>query len=83
MTTVLSRFDRKKLFLILTVAILTVTSLVFTFLVFPNVKTYLEVAKKETSLSQTTDNGGHMEKQLNQLRQEIEQLQSEFFHVAS
>ena len=57
MASLLSRFSRRDLLLILTLLVFVVTSLAFTFLVLPKLKTYLAVTRTETALAMVVDNG--------------------------
>lgn len=75
MVTALSRVDRREFFLILTIMVFTVTSLVFTFMVLPKIKIYLAVAKTETILNNVVDNGDSLDNQINGLRRDIDLLQ--------
>ena len=71
----LSRFGRKDLFIILSVTVLAVTSLPFTLLVLPKIKTYLEFAQTETNLSKTVVRGDQLNGQLKQFHSDIDLLQ--------
>ena len=75
MVAALSRFDRREFFLILTMMILTVTTLVFTFQVLPKIKMYLAVAKTESVLDKVVDNGDPLDRQINALTRDIDLLQ--------
>ena len=75
MSAVLIRFDRREFFLILSIVVLSVTALSFTFLVLPPLKTYLQVSKSEASLSNAFVGGAELNSQLNQYRQDIELLE--------
>ena len=70
----LSRFDRREFFLILSLAVLVVTTLLFTFLVLPTLKTYLQVSKSEASLSNVVISGEDLNLQLGQFNDEIDLL---------
>ncbi len=73
--TALSRFDRREFFLILTIIVFTVTTLVFTYLVLPKIKIYLAVAKTESILNNVVDNGGQLNDQIQGLSRDIDLLQ--------
>jgi len=75
MNAVLIRFGRREFFLILSMAVLTVTALLFTFLVLPPLKTYLQISKSESSLSNVAIGGEELNSQLDQFRQDIESLE--------
>jgi Tfp pilus assembly protein PilO len=75
MTASLSRFGRRDFFLILSIAVLAVTTLLFTFLVLPPLKTYLQVSKSETSLSNVVISGDDLNSQLKQFRDDIDSLE--------
>ncbi len=75
MVTALSRFDRREFFLILTIMVFTVTTLVFTYLVLPKIKIYLAVAKTESILNNVVDNGGQLNDQIQGLSRDIDLLQ--------
>ncbi len=75
MVTALRRFDRREFFLILTIMVFTVTTLVFTYLVFPKIKIYLAVAKTETVLNKVVDSGAPLDNEINGLRRDIDLLQ--------
>jgi len=76
MNAVLARFGRREFLLILSMAVLSVTALTFTFLVLPSLKTYLQISKTESSLSNVAIGGEELNRQLDQFRQDIELLQS-------
>jgi len=71
----LTRFDRREFFLLLSMAVLSVTALTFTFLVLPPLKTYLQVSKSEANLSNGLIAGKELDGQLDQFRQDIESLE--------
>ena len=75
MTAALNRFGRRDFFLILSILVLVVTTLLFTFLVLPPLKTYLQVSKSETSLNNVAIGGEDLNGQLNQFRNDIEVLE--------
>ena len=75
MNAVLARFSRRQFFLILSMAVLSVTALTFTFLVLPSLKTYLQISKTESSLSNVAIDGQELNGQLDQFRQDIELLE--------
>jgi len=75
MVSLLSRFSRRDLLLILTLLVFVVTSLAFTFLVLPKAKTYLAVTRTETALAMVVDNGELLSNQINALGSDIESLQ--------
>ena len=71
----LSRFSRRDLLLILALLVFAVTSLAFTFLVLPKMKTYLAITKAEGTLSMIVDNGDLLDNQISGLSSEIEVLE--------
>jgi len=75
MNAVLIRFGRREFLLILSMAVLSVTALLFTFLVLPPLKTYLQISKTESSLSNVVIDGQELNSQLDQFRQDIELLE--------
>jgi Tfp pilus assembly protein PilO len=75
MNAVLIRFGRREFLLILSMAVLSVTTLLFTFLVLPPLKTYLQISKTESSLSNVVNDGQELNSQLDQFRQDIELLE--------
>ena len=75
MNAVLTRLGQREFFLILSMAVLAVTSLLFTFLVLPPLKTYLQVSKSATSLSNVAIGGQELNSQLTQFHQDIELLE--------
>jgi Tfp pilus assembly protein PilO len=75
MVTALSRFDRREFFLILTIMVFTVTTLVFTYLVLPKIKIYLAVAKTESILNNVVDNDAQLNDQIQGLSRDIDLLQ--------
>lgn len=75
MFTILNRFDRKELALILTLGVFAITSLLFTYLALPKVKVYRDIAKTESTLSKVVESGGLLDNQIVQLRGDIESLQ--------
>ncbi len=75
MVTALSRFDRREFFLILTIIVFTVTTLVFTYLVLPKIKIYLAVAKSESILNNVVDNDAQLNDQIQGLGRDIDLLQ--------
>jgi Tfp pilus assembly protein PilO len=75
MSAVLTRLGRREFFLILSMAVLAVTALMFTFLVLPPLKTYLQVSKSEASLANVAIGGEGLTSQINQFRQDIELLE--------
>lgn len=75
MVSALSRFDRRQFMLILTLLIFSLTSLAFTFLALPRIKTYLAVKKTETTLAMVVDNGELLAIQIQDLNGDIESLQ--------
>ncbi len=76
MNAVLARFGRREFLLILSMAVLSVTALTFTFLVLPSLKTYLQISKTESTLSNVAIGGGELNSQLDQYRRDIELLES-------
>ena len=74
MLTLLHRFGRKELFVILIITVVAVTSLPFTFLVLPKIKIYRDVAKTEVNLSTVVDNGDQLDGQLRQFQSDIDLL---------
>ena len=75
MLAVLSRFDRKELWLILAATVCAVMVLLFTSLVLPKVKIYRGVSNTENTLSKVVENGDALDKQLAQLNSDIELLE--------
>lgn len=75
MNTSLSRFGQREFFLILSLAVLAVTSLLFTFLVLPSLKTYLNVSKSHKTLSSVVVAGQSLDSQLDQFRKDIDLLE--------
>jgi Tfp pilus assembly protein PilO len=75
MNAVLTRLGRREFLLILSMAVLSVTALLFTFLVLPPLKTYLQISKTESSLSNVVIDGQELNSQLDQFRQDIELLE--------
>jgi Tfp pilus assembly protein PilO len=75
MLTLLNRFGRSELFAILSITVLAVTMLLFTFLVHPKIKDYLEVARSETNLSSIVSDGDDLDGQIKQFHSDIDQLQ--------
>lgn len=75
MFTALSRFSRRDFFLILSLLVFAVTSIAFTFLVLPKLKTYLAIAKTESALAMVVDNGVFLDSQITDLSGDIESLQ--------
>ena len=75
MNAALARFGRREFFLILSMAVLSVTALTFTFLVLPSLKTYLQISKTESSLRNMAIGGEELNSQLDQFRQDIELLE--------
>jgi Tfp pilus assembly protein PilO len=75
MNAVLIRFGRREFLLILSMAVLSITALLFTFLVLPPLKTYLQISKTESSLSHVVIDGQELNSQLDQFRQDIELLE--------
>ena len=75
MTASLNRFGQRDFFLILSIVVLAVTTLMFTFLVLPPLKTYLQVSKSEASLSNVVIGGENLNNQLNQFRSDIDVLE--------
>ena len=75
MFTMLNRFDRKELALIVALVVFATTSLLFTYLVLPKIKIYRDIAKTESTLSKVVENGDLLDNQIAQLRGDIESLQ--------
>ena len=75
MFTLLNRFDRKELALILTLVVFATTSLLFTYLTLPKVKVYRDIAKTESTLSKVVESGELLDNQIAQLHSDIESLQ--------
>ena len=75
MTASLNRFGQRDFFLILSIVVLAVTTLMFTFLVLPPLKTYLQVSKSEASLNNVVIGGENLNNQLNQFRSDIDVLE--------
>lgn len=75
MVTALGRFDRREFFLILTIMVFAVTTLVFTYLVLPKIKIYLAVAKTESILNNVVDNDAQLNDQIQGLSRDIDLLQ--------
>jgi len=75
MTASLSRFGRRDFFLILSIVVLAVTTLLFTFLVLPSLKTYLQVSKSEANLSNVVIGGEGLNSQLRQFNDDIDLLE--------
>lgn len=71
----LSRFSRRDLFLILTLLVFVLTSLVFTFLLLPKIKSYIAVTKTESILRMVVDNGDLLDNQIAALSSDIDSLQ--------
>jgi len=71
----LSRFSRRDLFLILTLLVFVLTSLVFTFLLLPKIKSYIAVTKIESILRMVVDNGDLLDNQIAALSSDIDSLQ--------
>ena len=75
MFTVLNRYDRKELAMILALVVFAITSLLFTYLTLPKIKVYRDIAKTESTLSKVVESGELLDKQIAQLRGDIESLQ--------
>jgi Tfp pilus assembly protein PilO len=75
MASLLSRFGRRDLLLILTLLVFTVTSLAFTFLVLPKIKNYLAVTRTESALAMVVDNGEILGAQIKNIGSDIDSLQ--------
>jgi Tfp pilus assembly protein PilO len=75
MFTLLRRFDRKELAMILTLVVFAITSLLFTYLTLPKIKIYRDIAKTESTLSKVVESGDLLDDQIDQLRGDIESLQ--------
>ncbi len=75
MLSALNRFDRKELCLILALAVFTVMSLLFTYLVLPKIKIYRGVSQTEITLTKVVENGNLLDNQLAQSRRDIDVLQ--------
>jgi Tfp pilus assembly protein PilO len=71
----LSRFGRRDFSLILGIVALGVTTLLFTFLVLPKLKIYLQVSKSEANLSRSAVGGEELNSQLKQFTDDIELLE--------
>ena len=71
----LSRFGRREFFLILSLVVFAGTSILFTFLVLPSLKTYLQVSKSQKSLSSVVIAGKELDSQLDQFREDIDLLE--------
>jgi len=76
MISALNRFDRREFLLILALLVFAVTSLEFTYLVLPKIKSYLAVAKTESALGGVADSSGELDEQLKELGRDIDLLQS-------
>lgn len=74
MFTVLSRFDRRELWLILAITVFAVVALLFTYLVFPKIKIFRGVSQTEITLSKIVENGDQLDTQLAQLNGDIDVL---------
>jgi Tfp pilus assembly protein PilO len=73
-TASLSRFSRRDFSLILGIAVLAVTALLFTFLVLPELKIYLQVSKSEASMRSSVVGGEELNSQIEQFNDDIESL---------
>jgi Tfp pilus assembly protein PilO len=71
----LSRFSRRDFSLILGLTVLGVTALLFTFLVLPKLKVYLQVSKSATSFRSAIVEGEDLNSQLKQFADDIESLE--------
>jgi Tfp pilus assembly protein PilO len=71
----LNRFGRKELFVVLSITVLVLTSLPFTFLALPNIKIYRDISNTEINLSKMVDNGDQLDSQLKQFTSDIDLLQ--------
>jgi len=75
MLSVLSRYDRRELALILFLLVFAVLTLQFTYTVLPKIKTYSSITKEEVTLNKVVENGDLLDTQLTQLRGDIESMQ--------
>jgi Tfp pilus assembly protein PilO len=75
MVSVLDRFSRRDFLLILSLLVFALTALAFTFLVLPQLKTYLAAKQTETVLAMVVDNGELLDNQITSLSGDIESLQ--------
>lgn len=75
MASALSKFNRREFVLILSLSVFAVTALLFTFLVLPTLKSFLQLSKSETSLNNIVDNGADLNSQVEQFRRDIEVLE--------
>jgi len=75
MASVLNRFGRRDLLLMLTLLVFAVTSLAFTFLVLPKIKTYLAVTRTETALAMVVDDGDILGTRIKTVGSDIDSLQ--------
>jgi len=75
MLSVLSRYDRRELALILFLLVFAVLTLQFTYTVLPKIKTYRNIAMEEVTLNKVVDNGNLLDTQLAQLRGDIDLMQ--------
>jgi Tfp pilus assembly protein PilO len=75
MFTILNRFDRKELAMILALVVFATTALLFTYLTLPKIKVYLDIAKTESTLSKVVESGELLDNQIAQLHGDIESLQ--------
>ena len=72
MLAVLSRFNRREFSLLLVLAVFTVVSVLFTYLVLPKIKFYRNVLKTESALTLLAETAGDSESQLEDLQTEID-----------
>lgn len=75
MFTILNRFDRKELAMILALVVFATTSLLFTYVTLPKIKVYRDIAKTESTLSKVVESGELLDNQIAQLHGDIESLQ--------
>ena len=75
MVSALDRFSRRDFLLILSLLVFALTSLAFTFLVLPQLKTLLAAKRTETALAMVVDNGELLDNQIISLSGDIESLQ--------
>jgi len=75
MFTLLNRFDRRELAIILALVVFATSSLLFTYLTLPKIRVYLDIAKTESTLSKAVESGELLDNQIAQLRGDIESLQ--------
>ena len=75
MASALDRFSRRDFLLLLSLSVFALTALAFTFLVLPQLKSFLAAKRTEAALAMVIDNGELLDDQIISLDVDIESLQ--------